>query len=536
MTEGLTEQGVSSRSKAARDATMVEIAVVSGLALGLLGLSLALRAFDVGAMVNVDMYHLWSRRITHFVTAISTGDLAATYQSHHPGVTLLWLAGAVWSKEGVAAGPLTPEKLELAVLPVMIIGALFPVAAFLLTWRALGRDQRNVAWLTGALLATEPMLVAHSRNAHLDMLVTVFAWCSVLAVCIARRKDDVRWSIAAGSLMGLALLTKLSAAGLALGIVVVYLYRRRDQEHDGFGLWRHLGAFGVAIGVVVLAAWPALWVAPVETLFKLYRGAKVEVDKSSEFMLFGQTGRLRLHKWVYGVFLVYLVTPEFWASGILMLGRIKQLEPNLRAFARDITLAALPLIVLLIGSARVGNRYLIPILPMFAALSAIGLVTAWKWLEPHLGCRWLLPIGAVLVVALVGVRTLRVVQLHPLPITYCSSWTGVDCSRAFHLGWGEGLKEAAAIVADVARTRRYDAPPIVYGSGYAPLMRLWTPLGSAKSIDDAQLLVDYLPDRQRRIESWRNIERSVVSRGLEPLGEVVIQGRAYVRIFAGPMY
>lgn len=506
------------------------------LTLSLLVLSASLRVFDVDAMVNVDMYHLWGKRIVRFVAAIDSRSLAETYQSHHPGVTFMWLAGMLWKVRGVLSDPLEPTKLQLATWPVVAIGTLFPVATFLLLWRALGQHHRNIAWVAGALLATEPLLIAHSRNAHLDMLVTAFAWAALLAAYIAKLDWSWRWSLASGLLLGLALLTKLSSAGLALGIAYVLLSPLEVRSGDRLRSLKHLAIVGVTAGVTAAILWPALWVAPIETLTKLWRGVNVEMDKTSEFMLFGQTGRLRLPRWIYGLFVVYLVTPEFWLSGLFVPWLTKGGDQPLRRFAGDMALAALPLIALLVASSRIGNRYLIPILPMFAILSAIALVAAWQKLSGRLRWHRLVPLGAAVAAALVGGRTVRAAALHPLPITYCSSWTGVDCSKVFHLGWGEGLKEGANCLARLASQRPHEAPPKVYGSAYATLMRLWTPLASTKDFDEAEYLVIYLPDAQRRLEPARRIEAFAQARGLNPLASIEIQGRPYVRIYPGPSY
>jgi hypothetical protein len=506
------------------------------LVLGIAALSLAFRVTETDAMVNVDMFHLWSKRIVRFFGSLESGELAGTYQSHHPGVLFMWMAGSLWKSQGVLSGPLDPHKLRLAVLPVAAIGSLFPASTYLLMKRGLGREHRVVAFLTAALFATEPLFVAHSRNAHLDMLVTAFAWSAVLAAFIARRELSLQWGAFGGMLLGLALLTKLSSAGIALGIVAMFLGRFGDASNDLRRVLRVLAAVVIAATLIVVVLWPALWVAPIETLTKLRTGLDHEVNKTAEFMLFGDTGKLRLPIWIYGLFLIHLVTPEFWVPA--MMGGCFAFGKNvrIRAFISSIVVATLPLVLLLALSKLIGTRYLIPTLPMFGTLTAIGVVRGAAKVQYSLGPRWRTPLAALLVLALITARCLRLAALHPLPITYCSSWTGVDCAEVFHIGWGEGLKEASSIVAQQAKLRGYVEPPVVYGSGYASTMRLWTPVSTTSAVEDAQLLVDYLPDRLRRITSSTVIAEQVRLGGLLPVGEVKIQGRTYVRVFAGPRY
>lgn len=507
------------------------------LAVLLFLLALGLRVTELDAMVNVDMYHLWSKRIVRFMAGLSSGELASTYQSHHPGVVFMWLAGLVWKAMGVLQMPLDPQKLVQATLPVALIGAVFPLASFLLMRRILGRKNDALAYIVGALIATEPLFIAHSRNAHLDMLVTALSWTALLAAIVAERERSQRWAMGCGVLLGLALLTKLAAAGFALGIAAMFFRtvagRSRDERQRQLWLLIVIAATSALVFVLL---WPALWVSPFETIAKLFFGVHQEMDKTSDFMLLGETGKLRLPLWTYGLFLIFLVTPEFLGFAAIGGFLARRADPRVRTFALDTVVATVPLIVLLVGSARIGNRYLIPTLPLLGTLSGIGMMGAWTRMEGHVRAHWRRVVAAGLLLVLFGARTARAVALHPLPITYCSGWTGRDCTDVFHVGWGEGLKEASVIVNEQAKLRGWSAPAKVYGTGYASLMRVWTPISSTKTFSDAQLLVDYLPDRQRRLQPALAIAEFVKAGGHAPLGEVRIAGRVYVRIFPGPKY
>jgi len=502
----------------------------------LIALSFALRGADVDAMVNVDMYYLWSKRVVGFIQGLESGRLSETYQSHHPGVTFMWLTGLIWKCSGTLLDSLDPDKLRLAVLPVLVVGTLFPASTYLLTLRALGDRHHHVALLTGALLATEPLLVAHSRNAHLDMLVTAFAWTAVLASLIALREGSVRWAVMGGAALGCALLTKVSSAGIALGIALccllhIALYRGNRRE-----IAQVFVVIVVAATCFVLVLWPALWVAPIATIEKLWVGANHEVEKATEFMLFGTTGRLSLPKWVYGLLVAYLVTPEVLVPAVLAGAYLRSSNETQRVFVADIVTAVVPLMLALVLSTNVGTRYILPILPMIGTLAALAIVRSGELLAHALKLRHAHYFGGSLASMLILARILRLTALHPLPITYCANWFGVDCAEVFHIGWGEGLREASSLVAEQTRLRSYDAPPRIFGGSYAGIMRLWTPISMTRTFDDAQLLVEYLPDRQRRLAPARAIAQFVEQRRLTPLGEVKLAGRTYVRIFAGPAY
>lgn len=506
------------------------------LGLLILALSVAVRVGELDAMVNVDMYLFWSRRVVQFMQGVTTGEFALTCQSHHPGVTFMWLTGLLWKSFGVLDAPLDPVKVRLAVMPVVTLGSLFPVATFGLLVKLLGRSRVLVALFVALLFATEPLFVAHSRNAHLDVMVTSFSWVAVLCALIAKRRGSMAWAVTSGVCLGLALLTKLSAAGYALGIALVFGASVIDAGERRARQIVLLTLIVVCSAATVVVSWPALWISPIAVLERLHQGLTTEVDKIGPFMFLGETGRLRLPFWIYGVFLVMLVTPEFFLPGLGLLATAKRLKGPTREFAFDAILASAPLIVLVLRSHHVGNRYLIPMLPIFGTLAGIGLAEFVTWLGETARPRWMRLAAESVIPVLVVARVARLVALYPLPITYCSSWTGLDCGALFHIGWGEGMKQAAQYVAGVAAERAYPEKLTIYGSAYASTMSVWAPLKTTKDLSQAHLLVWYLPDQQRQVPIARAIEEQIQNNHLSPLYEVKLNGRTYVTLYPGPRY
>lgn len=502
----------------------------------ILALSAAVRCGDLDAMVNVDMYIFWNRRIARFIAAVNAGDYQQTVQSHHPGVMFMWLAGLLWKAFGIVDARLDPVKLRLAVWPVVVVGSLFPAASYAVLRRLLGNAHRLAAGLIALLFATEPMLVAHSRNAHLDVLVTSFAWLAVLCALVAKRELSLLWSVASGLLLGLALLSKLSAAGYALGIALVFGSSSLQAQRRSLKLTVRLGCIAAVSAAVVVALWPAMWVGPEAVIERLHSGLTTEVDKTGPFMFLGKTGKLDLPFWIYGVFVIYLVTPEFFAPGLLLLTFWRRLDVRVQTFAWDAVMASAPLIFLVLQSNHVGNRYLIPMLPILGTLGGLGLAAAIQLLKVDGRPSWQRQVARVIVPTLLVGRLARLMSLYPLPITYCSGWTGVDCSRVFHTGWGEGMREAAQFVRITAQNRGYGGAVTVYGDAYAATMAVWTPLVTTRDLEQAHLLIQYLPNRQRRVPISEAIEEYVTSHAASPLYEVKMSGRTYVTIYPGPRY
>jgi hypothetical protein len=510
--------------------------VLTIASIAILALSVGLRVGDLDAMVNVDMHLVWVRRITRFIEGVSTGQFQETYQTHHPGVTFMWSAGLLWKAFGLLGTPLDPEKLKITVWPVLVVGSLFPVASFWLMLRCLGRERLVEALLVAILFAAEPMLVAHSRNAHLDVLVTSFAWVAVLAALIAKRDASYRWAVISGALLGLALLSKISAAGYAMGIALVFAYTCARQNPFPTRLFKVLVVIAATSAVVVVLLWPAMWVAPQMVVERLYKGLNSEVDKVGEFMFLGHTGRVSPPFWSYGIFVIYLVTPEFFIPGAFLVATGRWLEPRIKRFTIDACLVTVPLVFFIAKSNHVGTRYLIPALPILGTLSSVALAQGYRALRSRLSNSRVHAVFVALAVVLVVGRSVRIANLYPLPITYCSRWTGVECGRLFHTGWGEGMKEAALFINDHAKQRWNGQELTVFGGGCASTMTVWSPARFTKDIQAAQLLIQYLPDRQRNVPSSRAIEEFIATHQLAPLHEVVLDGRTYVWIYPGPHY
>lgn len=505
------------------------------VALGIFVLSLATRLPSLDGMVNVDMYHLWTPRIDKFWAALLEGRFDATYQSHHPGVTLMWLAGGLWKWSGEPSGTLTPERLRLATIPVLCLGSIFPVAAYGFMRKILG-PAGIASGLVGLFFATEPLFLAHSANAHLDMMVTGLAWCALLGAILALRSDGLKWAIVSGVLLGLALLTKLSAAGFALGVTALFALELYRTPRRATTLFVQFAVLSSTAAVTVYVAWPALWVAPIQTSLKLYQGLFVEVDKVSAFMYLGHTGKLVLPRTIYAVFAVFLVTPEVIVT--LVIGGLYVLvaDSRFRRVSQQLTLGSLPFALAITGGSRVGVRYMLPLLPWMLTLAACGLAVAHERLLSRWQNRNQATLEWLLAGGLLALRVLRASDLQPLPITYCSKLARVDCARVFHVGWGEGIKEAALHLEAIERKHLGPHAITVYGSPYASTARVWSSVRSVRRIEDAQILLDYSSDWQRQLPTSQKIARYVAASGARPLYEFSASGRPYVRIFAGPLY
>ena len=373
--------------------------------------------------------------------------------------------------------------------------------------------------------------MAHSRNAHLDMLVTAFAWTSALSAIVCCQTLSRRWAIGSGIILGLAILSKVSSAGFALGIVLLFVLeflRRPGQRNKLFLLLLLIG--GTAMAVVFLLC-PALWVDPLKVFSRFWIGLNREVDSATPVMFLGKTRTLSLPIAAYPVFALFLLTPEFLLPAILGVTALLGRKGVVRYAVLSACCVALPFVLLVATQKHVTQRYMLPALPCIALIS--GLVLE-DWFVAVRKRQW--TIAAIVTVVILAFRVHRAERLQPLPITYCSTWTGIDCADVFHLGWGEGTKEAALRIAAEVKPNTPNQAIAILGGGYAGSMATWTPVKRVSNIEETELLVDYICDWQRNGKAAAVIEKYVSENRLSPLFEIKLQGRSYVRVYPGPKF
>ncbi|MCK6626306.1 MAG: glycosyltransferase family 39 protein [Anaerolineae bacterium] len=252
--------------------------------------------------------------------------LACTLRTGHPGVTTMWTGSfgflLRWLWDG-RPGPLHDYVVAVATNPVdasfiaperlgtVLLTSLWVVAVYWLARRLFGEA---IALLGATLMALDPFHIALSRVIHHDALGTTFMTLSVLcafiywgedarsqksvigfgdasprpALSLSKRSPvpghffrDRLWLLLSGFCAGLAFLSKSPSLFLMPFIALTGLWffweggRMKDEVRKKFFiphpssfillisdglLW-----FAVAIAIV-FAFWPAMWVAPLETV------------------------------------------------------------------------------------------------------------------------------------------------------------------------------------------------------------------------------------------------------------------------------
>jgi hypothetical protein len=461
--------------------------------LTLLALVLALwlpRSLGLDQFVTPDE-PLWLTRSANFYDALANGALASTYQREHPGVTVMWAGTASFllrypvyrdSQRGqltndefhefMGRGARTVSALQLLITAraiLVLVQVLILALAFLYARRLLGLLPATLGFL---LIAFDPFHLALTRLLHLDgpfsnlVLLSLLAFIAYLR---QRRKLDL---VLSGVVAGLSWLTKTPSLFLVPVVGLLALAQAwPSSPHPTVNtvrlpglqcLWKHIriGLAWFALAAVVFTVlWPSMWVQPLQTLSNLLDGALrvVEAGHNSAVYFNGQVipdGNLGLSYFYYYP-LTYL-----WRSTPLVLlglllsawGALTRRAPFDRPEARQVAFGLVILVLIfLVGftlSAKKFDRYLLPAYAPLDILAGMGwtslvaeLVTTSKGFLKTFGSYVAMPM-VLLVVALQASFSLRT---FPYYFTYYNPLMGggQKAPAVMHIGWGEGLDQAA---------------------------------------------------------------------------------------------
>jgi hypothetical protein len=469
--------------------------------LALLGVILALwlpRGLGLDQFVTPDE-PLWLTRSANFYYALANGDLASTYQKEHPGVTVMWAGtasfllrypeyrdsqrGQLTNDEfneymGRKARPVTPLQLLATARTILVLAQVLILAlSFVYARRLLGLLPAFLGFL---LIAFDPFHLALTRLLHLDGLLSSLVLLSLLsfiAYLRQRRRLDLLLS---GLAAGLGWLTKTPALFLIPVAGLLALLEAWSGTQMGGGrrlagrlpfpdtpeLWRQIRPLlgWLVLGSMVFTLlWPSMWVQPFQTLANLFNGALQFAEQGHNSAVFfnGQViedGNLGLNYFYY-----YPLTYLWRATPLVLLGLALALwralahrapfdQPKPRRAAFGLLILVLIFLVGFTLSAKKFDRYLLPAYAPLDILSAMGWSSLMAALLPvqngflkpfgRAGTQLAVPIAVLLVVALQAGFALRT---FPYYFSYYDPLLGGGprAPTVMHVGWGEGLDQAA---------------------------------------------------------------------------------------------
>ncbi len=474
-------------------------------------LALIPRLPELGRFLTADEF-LWVDRSRNFLAGLTNPlyqcptvvekweyaeGLTCTLRTGHPGVTTMWSGsfGFVlrWLLDGrptnlhdyvvaVSTNPLDPTFIAPERLGTVLITSLAVVAIYWLARLLFGTP---VALVGAILIALNPFYIAYSRVIHHDALSTTFMILSVLCALIYwGERRGRKWLLLSGLLAGLAFISKLAALFLMPFIALIGFWflianwwngriHTEEQERPAFAasfvllvleglLW-----VGAAIGVVFIL-WPAMWVAPVETLQTAFLlGLNYSTGPHAKGVFFLGESMADPGPLFYPITWLYHTSPlvMFGLIGLVLawLGqgwRNKTIigeNPHPYSPLQTTSWRYLPLIFLFIlgyyilmsAGEKKQERYFLPVYPWLDFVAAFGLVAIVTYLlssfAPRLSQTMRSGIG-LLVAIIFLVNGYFLATNFPYYFTYYNPLLGGinSAAKVITIGWGEGLDLAAA--------------------------------------------------------------------------------------------
>ena len=522
------------------------------------GVALVPRALGLNDFYTVDEAYHWPARTRAFAEAVLAHDWARTNQTGHPGVTTMWLGSlGYWLAGWMQIAP--PGRtgdgtlyLALLRLPLAIANGLAVLGGYALLRRLLAPA---TAMLAALLWATAPFLVAHSRVLHLDALLTTCLALSLLCLLVAtaapadaadraaaqnQRATFLATHPAAllGSAVfaGLALLTKAPGL-LMLPFAGLWMLGAGPPAPPAARLRRTLVSYLAWLGLallVVLAGWPALWVAPREAIGSVVDEIVSNGGQPHVYGSFFLGQPVEAPGWAfYPLVVAWRMTP-LALLGILLAPLALVVRRGERRVLAGLLLFALFFMLVMGSEPKEFDRYVLPVWPALLALAAAGLAAPLQLLAPRLGAALRLRTftAAALAAGLCGALLAEVLSYHPYTLAYFNPLLGGGpaAARTLLVGWGEGAEQAGTWL----RARPdLDAGAVVARNPptYEPFLPVRVGDLTAKNLTrNPNYVVLYISYLQRQTD--RELNAQVQQR--PPLHTVTINGIPYAQIYQMP--
>jgi hypothetical protein len=427
--------------------------------------------------------HLWLYRSANFYYALGQRDFASTYQKEHPGVTTMWagMAGFLTrfpGYRGSGLGQIDSPQLDyylrkIAQVPpleilvasryfIVLGNTLVLLLGFLYARSLIGTPAAVVGLL---LIAFDPFHIALTRLLHLDGSLSSLLLLSLLAFISYLHRRNIIDLIISGLVAGLSWLTKSPAFFIipTVGLITLLDFGKSFSVPNKITLTRRIWDYlwplivwGSVAVLIFFLLWPAMWVAPLQTLESIIGQAQQYAVKGHHSPIFfngriTESGDLGI-EYFYFYPLTYL-----WRStpvvliGLLaaILGYFKKREPLNRPETRlavlGIVIFVLIFTMVMTFGTKKFDRYLLPVFPPLDILAAIGWVSLAHWLvekAPHSSLRYS---PHLILVSLIGLQMFLSLRTFPYYLSYYNPLMGggSKAPEVMQIGWGEGIDQAA---------------------------------------------------------------------------------------------
>lgn len=217
----------------------------------------------------------WHTRSNNFVNALMKGDFKNTYQSYHPGITLMWVSGPVLHvlgdvllSKGRAFYSYDTYLIYDYVAKITVVAATATLFTYAL-WLLQKILSKKGLTFFAALMILEPFVLGQRRLYHLDFLMTTLIFCSFLSIYYyAYKSRKTVYLFLSALFLVLGVLTKSSGAIFTPIPFLIILVSKADFKQKAAS-WM---LFSVMSLITLYAAVPALWKNPIKASVEIYHG------------------------------------------------------------------------------------------------------------------------------------------------------------------------------------------------------------------------------------------------------------------------
>ena len=530
------------------------------------------RALRLDSGVTIDE-PLWLMRSANFYQALSVRDFKNTYQKEHPGVLVTWAgtAGFLWrypdyvkEADRQFRGPgnlqlfLRTRKVEPLDILVserfftVLIIVVASIMAFWYCWKLLGLMPALLGIL---LIAFDPFTISLSRLLHLDGLVSSLMLLSLLAFMRffyqSRRLLDL---LVSGVAAGLSWLTKSPAfflipfIGALVFLNLVQSLRQPDLRNARI-VWRAIRPallwFLAGCAVFVLL-WPAMWVAPLDTLRRVFTLATDYAVEGNDSVTFfnGVIYPSGDAAWFfYPIAFIWRITGVvtigiLLAVASLFLPKILKLTQEQRRYLLVLLAFSILFTLFISLSLKQSDRYFLPIqgpMILVAALGWYALIQAVSLAISRIASARAAAISSwAILICLVFVQFTGVMKTFPYFYNYYNPLLGgiERAKEVLVIGRGEGLDQAAEYLNTKPDVRKLKVFSWYNDGSFSYFFR-----GNSKPIDafssletikHADYVVLYFRQKQRQLPSPKFL---AYFQNLTPEHVVTIDGIDYAWIY-----
>ena len=240
--------------------------------------------------INVDQF-LWYERSEKFFSAIQEGRYLDTYQQYHPGVTLMYLIGIGQASYKYFTGDLSSfsaisynnfgtYNFHTKLYVVIFCLAVLIYSAYLI-YKIYGKVIISLLFLTVTLF--ESFYIGVLRNLHIDGILSVLIFTSILSFYYACTKKSLKAFIISGFLTGLGYLNKSVSIFIPFFCFIIFTYffitnktNRKNLVQDSI-IW-------ILISVILFfILFPAMWVEPIKIITTIVKEGVIGTGVDGSF-------------------------------------------------------------------------------------------------------------------------------------------------------------------------------------------------------------------------------------------------------------